>query len=82
MKLTRNLLAILAITSFTLAFAGDAGKEAKHHEVAAGGAMEKTMGGGMQCTSCADCASPTADKTPAKAAEKSAYYTLEGIYHP
>ena len=35
MKLTRNLVAILALSSFAFAFAEDHGTGAKHHETAA-----------------------------------------------
>lgn len=56
MKLTRNLLAILALTSFTFAFAEDTGMGAKHHEASAVESKEaaesKEMKGCEQCKSC------------------------------
>ena len=57
MKLTRNLLAILALSSFTFAFAEDTGMGAKHHEAPAveskEAAASKDTKGCEQCKSCA-----------------------------
>jgi hypothetical protein len=56
MKLTRNLFAILALTSFTFAFAEDTGMGAKHQKAPAVESKEtaesKEMKGCEQCKSC------------------------------
>jgi len=50
MRFTRHLLAILALASFTFAFAEDTGKGAKHHEAPA--AESKEMKDCGQCKGC------------------------------
>ncbi len=56
MKLAHTLLAILALTSFTFAFAEDNGVSAKHHGASAVESKEATeskeMKGCEQCKSC------------------------------
>ena len=47
MKLTRNTIAILALASFTFAFAEDTGMGAKHHEASAAESQEM-----KDCESC------------------------------
>jgi hypothetical protein len=50
MKITRNLLAILALTSFAFAFAEDTGKKPMHHETPAAESKET-----MSCNQCKGC---------------------------
>lgn len=50
MRLTRNAIAILALASFTFAFAGETGKDAKRHEASA--AESKEMKDCEQCKGC------------------------------
>ena len=69
MKLTRNLVAILALSSFAFAFAEGPGTGAKHHETAAS-AMEM-----KDCGQCKSCAMGT-EKAPTKGAEKNSSNVL------
>lgn len=63
MKLTRNLVAILALSSFAFAFAEGQGTGAKHHQTAASSMEMK------DCGQCANCSMGT-EKAPTKGAEK------------
>lgn len=58
MRLTRNAIAILALASFTFAFAGETKMGAMHHETSA--AESKEMKDCGQCKGCA----MGAQKTP------------------
>lgn len=64
MRLTRNLLAILALSSFAYAFAEEPGTAAKHHEATAsetkGTTESKEVKGCEQCKGC----TTEAKKTP------------------
>ncbi len=70
MKLTRNLLAILALSSFTFAFAEDNVMSAKHHEASSvepkQTAEPKEMKG---CEQCKSCTKDTKKTTPPKVRE-------------
>ncbi len=53
MRLARNTIAILALASFTFAFAGETRMRAKHHEAAASEA--KTMAESKEMKDCEQC---------------------------
>lgn len=95
MKLTFSLLAILALASSTLAYAGDTRSSAMHHEAVAPGSMEM-MGGGDHCNSRRTCpgeainkasdqaSSMTSSMTSSMASSKAPAMSvdmLESIYH-